>query len=259
MQNQTADTVAEAFFAGWIARFGVPETVPTDQGRQFESELFSSLTKFLGTQKTRTVAYNPKCNGASERFHRILENAIKCDLTERWMEVLPTVLLGIHSSLKEDIDCTPVEMVYGCSIRLPGEFFHNSFSKPATSHSDFSQKLLEKLRDLRPVPLNTRGVTRPIFISKDLQTCSQVFVRIDSVRRPLEQPYKGPFKAISRTNKFFVLDLEGQKSSVSIDRLKPAYFLSDEVADSTNQSLMVKTEVTTRSGRKVRFVLPFQA
>ncbi|GBM25482.1 hypothetical protein AVEN_62241-1 [Araneus ventricosus] len=53
--------------------FGVPGAITADQGRQFESELFRASSGFPGTQKTRTAAYNPQCNGAVERFHRSLK------------------------------------------------------------------------------------------------------------------------------------------------------------------------------------------
>ncbi len=38
------------------------------------------------------------------------------------MDILPLVLLGVRTSLKEDISCTAAELVYGTSLRLPGEY-----------------------------------------------------------------------------------------------------------------------------------------
>lgn len=47
IENQKAETVARAFYSNWIARFGIPLRVTTDQGRQFESCLFRELNHLL--------------------------------------------------------------------------------------------------------------------------------------------------------------------------------------------------------------------
>lgn len=62
IQDVKAETIAKAFFLNWIARFGVPLKLTSDQGRQFESELFTELNKLLGIQKFRTTAYHPQAN-----------------------------------------------------------------------------------------------------------------------------------------------------------------------------------------------------
>jgi len=74
----TAATVAFAVYNSWISRFGVPESIVTDQGTQFESQLFTELSQLLGFQRLRTTSYNPKCNGMLERWHRTVKSAIMC-------------------------------------------------------------------------------------------------------------------------------------------------------------------------------------
>lgn len=254
MPDQTADTVASTFYAGWIARFGVPELISTDQGRQFESELFRSLAKFLGIQKNRTTAYNPKSNGLVERSHRQLKSAIKCKAADNWVDVLPSILLGIRASFKEDIGATTAELVYGSTLRLPGEFFRSSISSNHPTCSEFLRQIREHIQSLRPVPASNHSAQQNVFVSKELTTCTHVFVRQDHVRKPLQQPYEGPFKVLERKGKSFRVQVKGKDVNIGIDRLKPAFIMPDDIPQPHS-----RPEVITRSGRKVRFAQPFQA
>ena len=124
MPNMTAETVALTFASGWIARFGVPATVSTDRGRQFESQLWADLLKLFGCKHPRTTAYHPISNGIIERIHRQLKAALRAHKSSsHWTEVLPLVLLGIRTALKTDLQCSAAELVYGTTLRVPGEFF----------------------------------------------------------------------------------------------------------------------------------------
>ena len=53
--DQEAETVADALLEGMFSRFGVPETLHSDQGRNFESRVFSAMCERLGIHKTRTT------------------------------------------------------------------------------------------------------------------------------------------------------------------------------------------------------------
>ncbi|GBM50237.1 hypothetical protein AVEN_134800-1 [Araneus ventricosus] len=127
------DAIALAFFLGWISRFGVPEKVTSDRGSNFQSNLFSSLSKVLDAKKTRTTSYHPQSNGAVERFHRHLKNVLMTHPPENWLDALPFVLLGIRTSFKKDLATSSAELVYGSTLKLPGVFFPNTSVTTSTS------------------------------------------------------------------------------------------------------------------------------
>ncbi|XP_055924624.1 protein NYNRIN-like [Argiope bruennichi] len=193
--DMTAQTVAQNFFKHWIARFGCPVRITTDQGRQFESDLFRALSQLLGIKRIRSSPYHPQANGLIEEFHRPLKAALKAYNTNQWSAALPTLLLGFRSVFKEDLQATTAELVYGKSLRLPGEFFDPIPGD--TSPKQLVEDLKRHFATMRPVPTSCHG-QRTIFVHPHLKVCSHVFVRHDSVRKPLQAPYDGPYKVLVR-------------------------------------------------------------
>ena len=47
----------------------VPDSVHSDQGWNFESEVFLEMCMLLGLNKTRSTAYHPEKNGQVENLH----------------------------------------------------------------------------------------------------------------------------------------------------------------------------------------------
>ena len=70
--DQQAETVARRLVHDFIARFGVPLELHSDQGRNFESQLFQEICSLLEIKKTRSTPYRPQSNGLIERFNRTL-------------------------------------------------------------------------------------------------------------------------------------------------------------------------------------------
>ncbi len=226
MVDQTAETVAETLHKNWVCRFGVPAKVTTDRGRQFVSAVFKQLANMYGTQLITTTSYNPKANGLVERIHRTLKGAIIAMQDTNWSELLPTILLGLRTAVREDIDCTPADLVYGTGIKLPGEILSSNESHSSTE-TDFVQKLREQMRKIRPLE-NLHHCSPPVYIEKTLYTASHVLLRKDRVKASLEAPYEGPYKVIERHDKYFVIEKNGKHDTVSVDRLKAAHIIKED-------------------------------
>ena len=206
--DSTAETVAQAFLGTWIC--------------QFESNLWSSLMKLLGTKHIHTTSYHPISNGLVERFHRQMKSALKAQQhPEHWVDALPIVLLGIRTAIKEDLSCTAAELLYGTTLRLPGEFFSSS-SCSDIDPAHYAARLKSSMQAIRAVPPRVPSQHRT-YVNPDLSSSTHVFVRIDAVKKPLQPPYNGPYKVLQRADKFFTLDINGRRDTVSINRLKPAY------------------------------------
>ncbi|XP_018326068.1 uncharacterized protein LOC108737621 [Agrilus planipennis] len=151
-----------------------------------------------------------------------------CHETPSWTQTLPNVLLGIRSAWKEDLKATAAEMVYGQTLRLPGEFL--SATLPVgnmLTSTEFVNGLRQHISRLRPQKQRRHG-EKGTFVFKDLNTTQQVFVRRGGSKEMLQPPYDGPYPVVRRSEKTFVILINGGNVTVTIDRLKPTYVAVDE-------------------------------
>ena len=68
LKDMEASTVARVLFDEFICQFGAPAYLHTDQGRNFESNLFQELCALFEITKTRTTPYHLQSDGMVERF-----------------------------------------------------------------------------------------------------------------------------------------------------------------------------------------------
>jgi len=119
-----------------------------------------------------------------ERWHRSLKASIMGHGYNEWVDVLPTVLLGLRTSFKEDLKSTAAEMVYGTTLRLPGEFFTDVDMLP--DPQPFLEKFTQHMLLIRSIPAAYHH-KKAAFLHQDLFTCSHVFLRVDAVKKPVCQ------------------------------------------------------------------------
>ncbi|KAF2345355.1 Reverse transcriptase domain [Trinorchestia longiramus] len=224
----TAETVARTFVHSWIARFGVPLRITHDRGAQFASKLWADVSSLLGCANFSTTAFHPQSNGLIERVHRDLRTALKC-LNSRtdWVDHLPMVLLSLRNLYKQDQKATTSEMLYGQSLRLPGDIVNpdvsTSFSpQNQNSYSDRLKRCMTQIRYVAPRPTQTVDKLDPA-----LETCTHVYVRVDAVKPALTRPYEGPFLVTKRTAKYFIIEKHGKQDSWKYSIIKPLHKAGD--------------------------------
>lgn len=179
----------------------------------------------LGIRRYRTASYHPQANGTVERFHRQLKSSLTATAQrEDWSLALPLVLLGIRTLLKTDLHNSSAELVYGTALRLPGELLAATPDTEPCTAQDFATQLKSYMKYLQPV--QPRKDNTKTFVHQDLDSCTHVFVRVDAVKKPLQQPYQGPYPVIRRTRKYFTINKNGSQEVVTIDRVKAAYLLN---------------------------------
>jgi len=108
LRKATALTVASACTDTWVAAYGIPDTVVTDNGPQFALVLYQGILGLLGIASNYISLNHPLTNGQVERYIRTLVRQLRCYVVEHqdeWdshLSLLATAYnTQIHSSFGE--------------------------------------------------------------------------------------------------------------------------------------------------------------
>jgi len=245
LRTISAEQVASKFYNNWVCRFGIPDFIITDQGSQFESELFNSLLNMLGIVRKRTTAYHPQSNGKIERFHRTLKNTIRCliDQSGDWEKHLPTALYAIRIAQSADGYC-PSLLVYGEEINVPWTFMTHPVDRMYSEDSDFMSELKNSM-----LQFNEDIMTDDFNIENLEQTFTDKYVWIKDplLKSSLECKYLGPFEVIAVDYPVLTINRNGTNYKINIDRVKPARFIRQTEVDepdivSDNENILLPDE-----------------
>ncbi|CDS35823.1 RNA directed DNA polymerase reverse transcriptase [Echinococcus multilocularis] len=150
MKSHDAETVASVFFNRWICQNGVPESVHSDQGPNFEIRLFIGLCKVCWILKTRTTPAHPQGNGQVERTNRTLIGLLKTFTKDvqpdDWDLSLGRVLLAYRATVQTSTGVSPFKMLRGREMRVLSDIFVPNTDGSADNVPELILRLKESIR-----------------------------------------------------------------------------------------------------------------
>ena len=239
--NMEAKTIANVFVSHFVSRFGAPDVLHTDQGRNFESALFKEVCLLLGVQKTRTTPYHPQSDGLVERFNRTLLDLLSIASREdeqNWDLCIPAVMLAYRTSVQESTGCTPYFLLFGREARLPVDVMFglppnvppqpvHQYSKDLRARLDTAyERVRERLgwrQRRQKMVYDRRRTGRPYGIGEWVWLYCPAVPRGKSAK--LHSYWQGPYKVVKVFSNVLYLiqhrDSTRKKVVVHFDRLKP--------------------------------------
>ena len=145
--NHQAETIAHTIVTEFFNRFGLPETIHTDQGRDFESRLFQEMCVILEIQKTRTTPWHPQSDGMVERFNRTIETLLRqcVDTNQKnWDEKLSFCCAAYRSALHSTTLFTPNKLMMGRDVPMPSHL-QSPLPEKWETINEYNDKLIENM------------------------------------------------------------------------------------------------------------------
>ena len=239
LPDQQASTTADALLEHWICRFGWPNSIHTDQGRNFESALFQRLMTLLEINKTRTTSFHPQSNSVIERMNRTLLIMLTKSIDKQqanWSYSHPFVLMAYWSSVHESTGFTPNRLVLGHEVLLPLDLMY----PPPESHvpANINEHVMTQQRKFHQVfelvrrnttaqqrrcnALYNRKVHGPTYRANEF-VLLHYDVTVTGQSPKLSSPWRGPYRILQCINdvNYKIEELStGKQQIVRYDRLK---------------------------------------
>ena len=119
-----------------VTRFGIPPTLISNNGLQFESKVFRRYCFELGIRNRYSTSAYPQGNEQVEAINKVIVNGLKkrLDVAKgKWVDELPHVLWTYRTTPRRSTGETSFSMTYGSEVVIPLE---SGFSTLRTSLFD---------------------------------------------------------------------------------------------------------------------------
>lgn len=211
LPDMTAKTIASKLMEV-ILTFGLPHSILSDLGTNFQSKLFTELAKELKINKLKTTPYRPSTNGQSERINKSIKNSLTClsQTTSDWDTYLGYYNFMYNNSYHDTIHEKPSFIMFNRDLNLP---FHLLEQTPQVHYFPCDNYVREGITKMQFVYRNVyqnleTAATKQsrlrdkVAISKSFELGQKVYLYTpatnQSTGRAFSKKFSGPFRVIEK-------------------------------------------------------------
>ena len=200
--SQTAEITAVTAVNEFFGRFGYPFEIFTNQGRNFQSQLCSSICELLHIHKTQSTSYRPSGNVKVERFNKTIMAAVRCFIDKKqglWDKYLAQINGAIRASVNRSTGFTPNRLMLGREVNLPADLVFPFPQQPNTNTlpeyvSELEQTLKQTHKMAREVLKTTQKIMKKNY---DLRVSAKKYKLGDPIYLLYTAAIKGKCKKLS--------------------------------------------------------------
>ena len=218
-----AYTVAIAFVAHWIFKYGPPKTLISENVKQFAEQFFQAVCSLLGLSNIFTSTYNPQTNGQVERCNRTILSMLRNYVNEHqddWERYATALKYAYNNHVHRSAGTTPFSLVLS---RTPPEFSLRHTVRSRTrptqeQRNDYVRRLDDTMEHAYNLLLATQARYMRDFdkrirnIKQRIRTGDYVYIDpTDELSKTgkLQSPALGPFYVIRKDERTYLFDRNG--------------------------------------------------
>ena len=247
LRTQSAENVARVLVDEVFSRSGIPGTLHSDQGRNFESSLIKEVCALLGIRKSWTTAYHPQGDGLVERLKRTLLAfyGYTSQNTNKTGTRLPAALMAYRTTKQASTQARPFKLMFDRDPRKPTDVTFNTRLPPPQFVTDYARHLQEQQHSARELvdahltaaqARQRANYNRGSTMDEDgYRKGELVWLHNSAVKRGLSpklvKKWTGPFKVIEKhspQNYKIQYHRGGRTRRVHTNRLKRCYRRFDD-------------------------------
>ena len=216
------EEIIKKFVKNWVAIFGTPGTLLTDNGKEFQNESVLRMCEDFGITCKATAAESPWSNGKCEKMVGLLKDAIRKmqDECEGNLETILYWAVASKNALHNQRGFSPNQLVFGRNPALPDLQRDVKASElREESEEDVMRHNLEAMHKSREIHIQQEADNRLKRALKsnvrehkleEVEKSDEVYYKRDG-----EQEWRGPAKVIGTDGKTVVVKHGGSVREIA--------------------------------------------